>query len=107
MSFDKLVYLVSLPASAAPSGGDPQTQLESWYADNLAVPASAVTQFNVPIFKIGTLDSLVQQSEDLAKLDGQFHGVAAKLNDILDSVHEGNAANIQAAKKINGSAYSN
>lgn len=103
MSSGNLFYLVSLPASAAPSGGDPETQLESWYTENLGVPATDIGAFNVPVFKIGTLDALVQQSEELAKLDAQFHGVVAKLNDIIDTVYDGNAAKIQAAKKINGS----
>ncbi|CDO55734.1 similar to Saccharomyces cerevisiae YKL080W VMA5 Subunit C of the eight-subunit V1 peripheral membrane domain of vacuolar H+-ATPase (V-ATPase) [Geotrichum candidum] len=97
-----LFYLISLPQNAAPNGGDPELQLESWYAENLNISPSDVTPFNIPVFKIGTLDSLVQQSEELAKLDGQFHGVVSKLSDIIDSVYEGNAAKIASAKKVNG-----
>lgn len=103
MSSGNLFYLVSLPASAAPSGGDPETQLEGWYAENLAIQPTAITQFNIPVFKIGTLDSLVQQSEELTKLDGQFHAVISKLNEIIETIHDGNASHIQAAKKVNGS----
>lgn len=103
MSSGNLFYLVSLPASAAPSGGDPDTQLENWYSENLNVSSSEISQFSIPVFKIGTLDSLVQQSEELAKLDGQFHAVVSKLSDIIDSINEGNAAKVKAAKKINGS----
>lgn len=97
-----LIYLVSLPASAAPAGGDPETQLESWYSDNLNISPTDISKFSIPVFKIGTLDSLVQQSEELAKLDGQFHGVVAKLSDIIDSIYDGNAAKVAAAKKIDG-----
>lgn len=98
-------YLVSLPASAAPSGGDPETQLEKWYSENLNVSPSEVSQFAIPIFKIGTLDSLVQQSEELAKLDAQFHGVVSKLDDIISTIHDGNGAKVAAAKKVDGSEY--
>lgn len=96
-------YFVSLPASAAPSGGDPETQLEKWYMDNLNVSPSEVSQFSIPVFKIGTLDSLVQQSEELAKLDAQFHGVVAKLSDIIGNIYEGNQSKIISAKKVDGS----
>lgn len=103
MPSNNIFYLISLPSSAAPSGGDPDTQIASWYSENLNIPYSDVSEFQIPVFKIGTLDSLVQQSEELAKLDGQFHAVVSKLSDIIDSVHDGNAAKITAAKKVNGS----
>lgn len=98
-----IFYLVSLPASAAPHGGDPETQLEKWYSENLNILASEVSQFSIPVFKIGTLDSLVQQSEELAKLDAQFHGVVSKLSDIIGNVYDGNQAKVSAAKKVDGS----
>lgn len=96
----KLFYLISLPTSAAPAAGDPATQLEAWYAENLSVAPTNISPLSIPVFKIGTLDSLVQQSEELTKLDGQFHAVASKLSDIIDSIYDGNAAKIAAAKKI-------
>ena len=74
-------YLLSLPSSAAPSGGDPEDQLESWYSSSLNLPSSDVHHFDIPSFKIGTLDSLVQQSEELAKLDGQFGGIESVRQD--------------------------
>lgn len=93
-------YLLSLPSSAAPSGGDPEDQLESWYSSSLNLPSSDVHHFDIPSFKIGTLDSLVQQSEELAKLDGQFGGIVAKIADVIGSLYEDNAAHINAAKRV-------
>ena len=83
------LLLISLPHNAAPSGGDPQTQLDKWISDNLTVIANEISQFDIPSFKIGTLDNLVQQSEELAKLDSQIHSIVSKAADIIGSIYEG------------------
>ncbi|CAN6641150.1 V-type proton ATPase subunit C [Trichomonascus vanleenenianus] len=94
------VLLVSLPYSAAPSGGDPQTQLEKWYTENLGVSHGDISTFEIPNFKIGTLDNLVQQSEELAKLDNQFHGMVSKAAEIILSIYDGNKSHTAAAKRV-------
>ncbi|KAA8916230.1 hypothetical protein TRICI_001627 [Trichomonascus ciferrii] len=92
------LMMLSLPQSAAPSGGDPQTQLDQWLCEQLAV--DRVNQFEIPNFKIGTLDNLVQQSEELAKIDGQFQGIVNKAAEILASVFEDNKGQLAGAKRI-------
>lgn len=95
-----IFYLISLPASAAPSGGDPETQLEKWYSETLSVAPQDINPLQIPSFKIGTLDSLVQQSEELAKIDTQFQGIVSKVSEIVSNLYDGNIAQISAAKKI-------
>lgn len=95
------LLMLSLPQSAAPSGGDPQTQLDKWIAENLEIERiDDIHQFNIPNFKIGTLDNLVQQSEELAKIDGQFQGIVSKASEILAAVFEGSEGQLAAAKQI-------
>lgn len=94
--------VLSLPREAVPSGGDPQTKLNQWLSENLSVAASDVTSIDVPSFKIGTLDNLVNQSEELAKLDGQFQQMFTKAGELITSLYQGNAAQISAAKRIDG-----
>ncbi|ANB15603.1 H(+)-transporting V1 sector ATPase subunit C [Sugiyamaella lignohabitans] len=93
------LLLVSLPSSAAPSGGDPQTQLDKWLAENLTIPHQEFAHFDIPSFKIGTLDNLVQQSEELAKYDGQLESIASKAADIINSLYD-SENQIKAAKVI-------
>uniref|UniRef100_A0A060TDL3 V-type proton ATPase subunit C n=1 Tax=Blastobotrys adeninivorans TaxID=409370 RepID=A0A060TDL3_BLAAD len=97
------LLLLCLPSSAAPAGGDPQTQLEKWLVEKLNVPESSVHPFNLPNFKIGTLDSLIQHSEELAKIDGQFQSIATKAGEILAAVYEGNSSQLSQARKVDGS----
>jgi V-type H+-transporting ATPase subunit C len=91
---------LSLPQEAAPSGGDPQTQLNRWLSESLSVAESDVANIDIPSFKIGTLDNLVNQSEELTKLDGQFQQIFTKSGDLIDSLYQGNKAQISAAKRI-------
>lgn len=96
-----IFYLISLPSSAAPSGGDPESQLEKWYSESLSIAPSEISSFDIPSFKIGTLDNLVQQSEELGKLDVQFQGILSKISDIISTLYDGNIGQIAAAKKVN------
>ncbi len=59
--------LVSLPLRIFDSGG----QDDALSALKATVPpdSGTVLPFQIPEFKIGTLDALVQQADDLAKLD--------------------------------------
>lgn len=92
-------YLVSLPASIAASGDA---------SEALTTLRSAVTTdngttypFNVPHFKIGTLDALVQQADELARLEGGCKGVVDKVADSLRSLLEGDEDKIQEQKVVN------
>lgn len=60
-----------------------------------------VAAFNIPDFKIGTLDALVQQADDLAKLDSACQAVVAKVADSLRSVLEGDEDRMRQYKMVN------
>ncbi|ODQ78566.1 hypothetical protein BABINDRAFT_162772 [Babjeviella inositovora NRRL Y-12698] len=83
--------LLSLPQSSYSS----DAALKHWLEENVArlTAASLVTNFAIPDFKIGTLDSLVNEVEDLAKLDVQFQQSLSKIVDIYGAVYESRAVN--------------
>lgn len=92
--------LLSLPTSIAPSNdqADALSALRSTVADN-----GAVAPFKVPHFKIGTLDALVQQADDLGKLESACEGVVAKVGDTLRTILDGDEAKIGPQKTVNDS----
>lgn len=59
--------------------------------------------FSIPDFKIGTLDALVQQADDLAKLEASCQVVVAKVGDSLKNVLEGDEDRIAQYKMVNDS----
>lgn len=83
-----LYMLVSLPNSAP---------------DLTTVPEGTVQQFKVPDFKIGSVDTLIQQADDLAKLDGVCQGVVSKIGDVLRNLLEGDDEKISQQKTVNDS----
>lgn len=94
-------FLVSLPTSISPSGerDEALTALRSGVSGDLGT----TYPFNIPEFKIGTLDALVQQADDLAKLDQGCRGVVDKVADSLRSLLEGDEDKIQEQKVVNDS----
>jgi V-type H+-transporting ATPase subunit C len=101
MSKGTKYLLVSLPTSISPSN----------HADEaLTALRSTVTSdggntfpFAIPNFKIGTLDALVQQADDLAKLNTACEGVVAKVGDSLRTILDGDEAKVEQQKTINDS----
>ncbi|CAK7896604.1 V-type proton ATPase subunit C [[Candida] anglica] len=71
--------IVSLPQSADSRG---------WLEQSLNGGKSPIIPFKLDEFQIGTLDSLVQESEELSKLDQQLGSSVSKIVDILSSVTE-------------------
>lgn len=57
--------------------------------------------FSIPTFKVGTLDALVGQADDLAKLDSACEGVVAKVGDSLRTILDGDEGKIAQQKTIN------
>ena len=92
-------YLVSLPASIAASGdaSEALTTLRS----AVSTDNGTTYPFNIPHFKIGTLDALVQQADELARLEGGCKGVVDKVGDSLRSLLEGDEDKIQEQKVVN------
>ncbi|KAI9850210.1 MAG: Vacuolar ATP synthase subunit C [Thelocarpon superellum] len=99
MSAPTRYLLVSLPTSIAPSN-----QAEEALAALRAAVTNdygAVVPFNLPEFKIGTLDALVHQADELAKLDAVCEGVVGKVNDSLRTILDGDEAKIAQQKTVN------
>ncbi|GAB7348625.1 hypothetical protein MBLNU459_g6999t2 [Dothideomycetes sp. NU459] len=91
--------LVSLPTSISSSGDRDEalTALRSVVStDN-----GTTYPFAIPSFKIGTLDALVQQADDLAKLEGGCRGVVDKVADSLRNILEGDEEKIAQQKNVN------
>lgn len=93
--------LVSLPNSIAPSNSHDEalTALRS----AVSTDYGTVFPFAIPEFKIGTLDALVQQADDLARLEGVCEGVVGKVGDSLRTILEGDEDKISQQKTVNDS----
>ncbi|KIW67507.1 hypothetical protein PV04_06751 [Phialophora macrospora] len=90
---------VSVPSSITPSGhkDDALAALEK-----AANPANGtVLPLAVPEFKVGTLDALLQQSDELAKLAGVCHNVVSKVGETLKNVLDGDETKIAMHKTVN------
>ncbi|KAI0419166.1 vacuolar ATP synthase-like protein subunit C 1 [Xylaria grammica] len=80
--------LISLPSTF--------DSLKATVADN-----GTVVPFNIPNFKIGTLDALVQQADDLAKLDSACQALVAKVGDSLRTLYDGDDQKASEQKIVN------
>jgi V-type H+-transporting ATPase subunit C len=100
MSGPTKYILVSLPSSISPSNNKEEalTALRSTIGAD-----GSVQLFKIPEFKIGTLDALVQQADDLAKLESSCEAVVAKVGDSLRSLLEGDEEKIAQQKTVNDS----
>ncbi|KAI1351508.1 vacuolar ATP synthase-like protein subunit C 1 [Xylaria sp. FL0043] len=80
--------LISLPSTF--------DELKATIADN-----GTVVPFPIPNFKIGTLDALVQQADDLAKLDSACQALVAKVADSLRTLYDGDEQKASEQKVVN------
>jgi V-type H+-transporting ATPase subunit C len=102
MSKNTKYLFVSVPTSITPSGHkDDALQALQRAANDYAT----VSPFSIPEFKIGTLDALIQQSEELAKLSGMCEGVVSKVGDGLRNILEGDEGKIAQQKTVNDSWF--
>lgn len=92
--------MVSLPLGAFDSNNksDAVKALTATVNDN-----GTVIPFSVPDFKIGTLDALVQQADDLAKLEANAEAVVAKVADSLRQVLGEDSDRLSQYKMVNDS----
>jgi V-type H+-transporting ATPase subunit C len=92
---------VSVPSSITPSGHKEDAISSIQKAVN---PSNGeVLNFNIPEFKIGTLDALLQQSDELAKLESVCHSVVGKVGDTLKNILDGDEEKIAMHKNVNDS----
>lgn len=101
MSKPSQYLLVSLPSSIVPSHHRDDA-LEA-VSVTVSPDNGSVASFPIPEFKIGTLDALVQQADELAKLEGQCQAVVGKVGDALKNILEGDEAQIERMKVVNDS----
>ncbi|KAJ9647889.1 Vacuolar ATP synthase subunit C [Coniosporium tulheliwenetii] len=99
MSKGTKYLLVSLPTSISPSN-DRDEALTALRAA-VTTDYGTTSPFPIPAFKIGTLDALVQQADDLAKLDTTCESVVNQVADSLRSILEGDEDKIAQQKTIN------
>ena len=92
-------FLVSLPTSISPANDRDEalTTLRS----AVATDNGTTVPFPIPPFKVGTLDALVQQADDLAKLENGCRGVVEKIGDSLKGLLEGDEEKLRAQKVVN------
>lgn len=94
-------FLVSLPTSISPSN-DKDEAFQSLRAA-VSPDHGAIFPFSIPTFKIGTLDALVQQADDLAKLEKGCEAVVNKIAESLKNLLDGDEQKIQEQKVVNDS----
>lgn len=92
---------MSLPTSITPSN-HAEEALEA-LRSTVTSDVGTTSQFAIPQFKIGTLDALVQQADDLAKLSTACEGVVGKVGDSLRQIMDGDEEKLQQQKTINDS----
>ncbi|KAI9722807.1 MAG: Vacuolar ATP synthase subunit C [Chrysothrix sp. TS-e1954] len=99
MSKTTKYLLVSLPTSISPSNerDEALTALRSSVSPDYGI----TYPFNIPTFKIGALDALIQQADDLAKLSSDCEAVVGKIADSLASILEGDSEKITQQKNVN------
>jgi V-type H+-transporting ATPase subunit C len=93
--------LVSLPVGVFDSSD--RDDALSTLAATVSPDNGRTLPFNIPDFKIGTLDALVQQADDLTKLESACKSVVAKVADSLRSILDGDEDKINQQKMVNDS----
>ena len=103
MSKNTKYLFVSVPTSVARSGhkDDAIQSIQQALTGN-----GTTTSFPIPTFKVGTLDALIQQSEELAKLQALCQSVVAKVGDSLKNIIGGDEEKISQHKSVNDSTES-
>ncbi|KAI1505333.1 V-ATPase subunit C [Biscogniauxia marginata] len=91
--------LLSLPLSTFDTG-DKEEALDS-LRSTITPENGSVLPFPVPNFKIGTLDALVQQADDLVKLDSACEALVGKVGDSLRTLYEGDEEKTAQQKTVN------
>jgi len=92
-------FLVSVPNSVTGTGD--RDDALAVIRDTIGTEQGTTVSFAVPEFKIGTLDALIQQADDLAKLEAGCKSVVEKVADSLRSLLDGDEEKIQEQKVVN------
>lgn len=84
--------------------GDKEEAIQSLSA-TVGSENGTVTGFPIPSFKIGTLDALVQQADELTKLHAGCEGVVQRVSDSLKTILDGDEEKIAQNKMVNDSKH--
>ena len=101
MSKNVKYMLVSLPTSISPSNDHDEALTAMRSA--VTTDYGTVVPFPIPAFKIGTLDSLVQQADELSKLEANCEAVVTKVGDSLRTILAGDESKLSESKVVNDS----
>jgi V-type H+-transporting ATPase subunit C len=101
MSRPSRYLLVSLPTSIV-SSSDKEQALQA-LSSTISKDNGSTNAFPIPTFKIGTLDALVQQADDLSKLNHACEGVVQKMADSLVGILDGDEDKVAQQKTVNDS----
>ena len=101
MSKNTKYLLVSLPTNISLANGHDEalTAIRS----TVTTDYGTTLPFQIPNFKVGTLDTLVQQADQLAKLEGGCQSVVSKIGESLSSILEGDEVKTSQQKTVNDS----
>ena len=103
MSKHTKYLFISVPSTITPSGHKDDAIQSLQKAVNESY--GTVLPFPIPEFKIGTLDALIQQSEELARLEGMCQGVVSKVGDTLKNILDGDEEKMAQHKSVNDSVF--
>jgi hypothetical protein len=103
MSKQAKYLFVSVPSSITPSGHKDDAIQSLQSAVNQSY--GTVNTLNIPEFKVGTLDALLQMSEELQRLEGQCQGVVSKVGDTLKNILDGDEEKMAQHKAVNDSMW--
>jgi V-type H+-transporting ATPase subunit C len=81
------LILLGLPFSNECGDSTPSAQFQ-FITRRLGPVGQALRQFVIPPLKVGTLDSLMEASDDLAKLDPQCEGTVLKLISLMEEASQ-------------------
>ncbi|CAI4044738.1 hypothetical protein SKDZ_11G1300 [Saccharomyces kudriavzevii ZP591] len=79
--------LISLPQNAQPVTAL-GSKTDAWFNESLIGGRAFVSDFKIPEFKIGSLDTLIVESEELSKVDNQIGASIGKIIEILQGLSE-------------------
>lgn len=95
--------LLSLPLRTLDTG-DKDEAIRS-IGSTITSDNGTVMPFPIPAFKIGTLDALVQQADELAKLHTNCEGVVQRVAESLKTILDGDEDKIAQNKMVNDSEH--
>lgn len=101
MSAGAQYMLIALPLSVS-SSEDPEEVLAA-LDGSVDHAQGTMHKFAIPELKVGSLDVLMSQSDELGRLEAACAGVVSKVEDALKNVLEGDADKIRQAKTVNDS----